>query len=175
MGPFASGFVPWEGAPASLPIQGNLERVFPTVISPTEAALVAGIGGLLQGRFGWAASTTGQVLNTRSSDADLVGIVVPYTRLGIAAPSSFSWQTFDPVARAWRLRQGLQVTLWAQGNFWLRFAGGAYTGQDVYASLADGSAISGAASGAELTRFKVCSNVQPGGLAQVSSYAFFGG
>jgi len=76
-------------------------------------------------------------------------------------------------AGALRVRPGLIVTLHARGNFWLRFAGGALYGNSVYASLVDGQAVSGPAANTELTPFKICSIACPGGLAIVSSSAFF--
>jgi hypothetical protein len=59
------------------------------------------------------------------------------------------------------------------GNFWLRFAGGALPGNSVYASLVDGSAVSGSAADCELTPWFVCSIAPPGQLAIVSTTAKF--
>lgn len=166
VGPFNAQV--YEGAFCSQPVQGNLERNFPSVLANAPGGLVAAPAGTIQGRFGWA-SATGIVNNTRVDATDVLGVVIPLQRLGP------TWQFYDPVVNAWRIRGGINLTLMAQGDFWLRFAGGAYTGTPVYASLVDGSAISGETDGAELTRWLVCSNAAPGCLAKVSSYATFGG
>src|SRR6202034_4111564 len=136
--------------------------------------------------FGWGNPTTGQVSNTRVTTQDVLGLVLPLRSLNgsnggvvggpraLAGPQAqFTWEWFDPSVQGWRVRTGLGVTLFDRGNFWVRFAAGALAGNSVYASLTDGSAISGAASGAELTPWKVCYNVAPGDLGQVSTTATF--
>lgn len=182
-----SALGPYEGAFASRVLGYNLE-----VLSPYRSALAgggafrAGVGGLLQGRFGWG-SSNGQALNTPTLPGDVLGVVIPLRSVNAAnggvvgGPAAFggplaqwSWMTYDRAARAWRLRQGIATTLMPAGNFWLKFAGGANYGDTVYASLTDGSAISG--SGIEntvVTPFKVCSECSAGGLALVSSTAQF--
>ncbi len=91
---------------------------------------------------------------------------------GLAGPqASWTWQFQD--GPYLRVRPGLSVTLHAQGNFWLEFAAGALYGNRVYASLVDGSAVSGRADNAEPTPFYVVSETRPGGLAAVSSAAIF--
>ena len=178
---------PYEGAFVSRVLGYNLE-----VLAPYASALAgtgafrAGPGGLLQGRFGWG-STNGYALNTPTLPGDVLGVVIPLRSVNAAnggvvgGPAAFggpvaswSWQTFDPVARAWRLREGIVATLMPRGNFWLRFAGGANYGDTVYARLTDGSAISGSGvDGTTVTPFKVCSECGAGQLAQVSSTSKF--
>ena len=174
-GPF--GCLPAEGAFASLPLGRNREILAPFASALAGAgSYTAPEGGTIMGRFGWADPATGLVNNTRTSPADQIGIVLPYRdRSGASVVGvGWTWSFFDPVANAYRVREGLSVTLMSRGNFWLRFAGGAYYGQPVYASLVDGSAISGDTGGAELTPWIVCSNANPGCLAIVSSTAKFG-
>ncbi len=179
----------YEGAFATAPLAWNLELRAPF------ASVTAGPGaprsaapGTIQGRFGWLNSASGLVNNTRIASDDVRGIVIPFRSLsganggvvggprGLAGPqASWTWEFWDhnvspPVLR---VRPGLVVTLHARGNFWLRFPAGALYGDSVYASLADGSAVSGPAANTELTPFKVCSIVAPGGLAKVSSAAHF--
>jgi hypothetical protein len=182
-----SALGPYEGAFASRVLGYNLE-----VLAPYASALAgsgafrAGVGGLLQGRFGWG-TAAGYALNTPTLPGDVLGVVIPLRSVNAAnggvvgGPAAFggpvafwSWQTWDTAARAWRMRQGIVATLMPTGNFWLKFAGGANYGDTVYASLTDGSAISG--SGVEntvVTPFKVCSECNTGGLALVSSTAQF--
>lgn len=158
----------YEGAFASLPLQANLERNFPSVLCGAGGFVSCSPLGTLQGRFGWGDITTRQVNNARLNASDSLGVVIPLERYGP------TWQYYDRSFNAYRIRAGLNMTLMAQGNFWLRFAGGAYAGQPVYASLVDGSALSGETDGAELTPWFVCSNAGPGRLAMVSTYAKFG-
>lgn len=178
---------PYEGAFASRVIAQNLE-----ILAPFASALSgvgawrAGPGGLLQGRFGWGNPDTGYVLNAPTSPADTRGLVVPlqsinYANGGVVGGpvrlggpgAAWTWQTFDRRFKAWRMRQGVVATLAVSGNFWLRFAGGANYGDPVYASLVDGSAISGAVDGAVKTPWKVVGKANAGGLAKVSSTAKF--
>lgn len=183
----SSALGPYEGAFASRVLGQNLE-----ILAPLRSALagpgswVAAPGGLLQGRFGFGVASTGQVWNAQQTASDMLGVVIPLRSVNTAnggvvgGPPAFggpvaslTWQTYDPTFKAWRLRQGLVATLVASGNFWLKFAGGANYGDTVYASLTDGSAISGALAGTIATPFKVCSPAAPGRLAIVSSTASF--
>lgn len=177
----------YEGAFASRVLAQNLETLAPFASAPGGVrAWVAGVGGLLQGRFGWGNAATGAILNTPTSALDVLGIVIPLQSVNganggvIGGPARFggwqaalTWQTWDVLSKAWRMRQGIVATLMPRGNFWLKFAGGANYGDTVYALTADGQAISGAVDGAVETPFKVCSNGQPGTLCKVSSTAKF--
>lgn len=169
---------PYEGAFVTPPIDRSNG---PTWFNPVPSVL-AGPGGLrappggtIQGRFGWASADDGLVRNTRLAASDQIGIVKPYRSASGAdvVGANWSWQFFDPLVCAFRVRQGLNVNLLAAGPFWLRFAGGAYAGEPVYASLVDGSAVSGSAAGCELTPWVVSSNGDPGNLAIVSTTAKF--
>lgn len=177
----------YEGAFASRVLGQNLETLAPFVSALAGlGAWQAPPGGLLQGRFGWANAATGLVYNAQQDASDVLGVVIPYNsvnganggvRGGPAAlggpQARWTWQTWDKVNRAWRLRAGLMVNLMTRGNFWLRFRGGASYGDPVYASLTDGTAISGPAVGAVSTPWVVCGDCGPGALAVVSSTAFF--
>jgi hypothetical protein len=87
--------------------------------------------------------------------------------------AALTWQFYDASVQGWRIRKGLVVTLMAAGNFWTCFTAGAAAGNPVYASLTDGSAISGEVSGAELTPRLVCYNVEPRQFGQISTTAVF--
>lgn len=178
----------FEGAFASRVLAQTLETLAPFAsVLAGPSALRAGPGGLLQGRFGFADPATGLVLNTApSSGVYALGVVIPLRSTNnanggvIGGPARFggpwaqwTWQTFDRAAKAWRMREGIVATLMSTGNFYLKFAGGANYGDTVYASLTDGSAISGVTGGAVQTAFKVCQPVGPGCLAVVSSTARF--
>lgn len=177
----------YEGAFASRPLGQNLETLAPFAsVLAGAGAWRAGPGGLLQGRFGWGDPDTGLAFNTPASLGGPLGIVIPLRSVNtanggvIGGPAAFggpaaswSWQTYDRVFRAWRLREGIVATMAASGNFWLKFAGGANYGDTVYASTADGSAISGEVAGTVITPWKVCSEASPGNLALVSTTARF--
>lgn len=118
--------------------------------------------GLALSRFGWADVDTGYAANARTRASQLLGFVFP-------AIVGHSARTF---ARGiWYARPGVGVTLMSAGDFWVRFTGGASVGARVYASLVDGSAISGEADAAEPTPWYVASDAAPGGLAIISTYS----
>lgn len=184
-----SALGPYEGAFASRVIGHNLETRAPYASALAgPGGFRAGPGGLLQGRFAWG-TTSGLVFNTPQGYpyAPLIlGVVIPLRSVNaangsvIGGPAAFggpiaqwSWQTYDPAFRAWRLREGIVTTLMPTGNFWLKFASGANYGDTVYASIADGSAISGNGTDSVVTPFKVCSDADAGQLAIVSSTAIF--
>jgi hypothetical protein len=177
----------WEGGFASRVLGQNLETLVPFSSSLAGASSWrAGPGGILQGRFGWGNPATGFVLNSQTTPEDTFGLVLPLQNVNyanggvIGGPARFggpmaawTWQTWDHQFQAWRMRQGIVATLMNSGNFWLRFAGGANYGDTVYASISDGSAISGEIGGAIETPWIVCSNTGPGHLARVSTTAKF--
>jgi hypothetical protein len=180
----------YEGAFASAPLAQNLELRAPfSSVTAGQGAARSSSPGTIQGRFGWLSSSTGLVSNTRLNASDVIGIVIPFRSLnganggvvggprGLAGPqASWTWEFYDPTITPYgglRVRPGLVVTLHNRGNFWLRFAGGALYGNAVYASLADGSAVSGPAANTELTPWLVCSQSPPGQLAAVSTQARF--
>lgn len=124
-------------------------------------AFRAGDDGLAVARFGWADYETGLVANTRALPRQQLGFVFP----------SINGNSAVRVARGVRyVRPGVGVTLMVAGDYWARFPGGAYVGVQVYASLVDGTAISGEADAAEATPWYVATDTQPGGLAIISTY-----
>lgn len=179
---------PYEGAFASRVIAQTLETLAPFAsVLAGAGAWRAGPGGLLQGRFGWGNPATNDVLNAPTTDQDSLGVVIPlqsvnYMNGGVVGgpvrfggpQAAWTWQTYDPRFKAFRLRQGIVATLMSRGNFWLRFAGGANYGDTVYASTVNGSAISGnPGANAVPTAFKVIGNSCGSGLVRVSSTAKF--
>jgi hypothetical protein len=175
----ALGGYPYEGAFVSPPRDRSNG---PTWYNPVPSVLAApgawrsAPPGTIAGRFGWGNPATGLVSNTRQTPEDALGIVTPYRSRSGADVIGFgwTWQYFDPAVAAFRIRQGLGVNLIGAGPFWVRFAGGAYAGEPVYASLIDGSAVSGSAANCESTPWIVSSNGAPGNLAIISTSAFFG-
>lgn len=175
----------YEGAFASRVLGQNLETLAP--FASSLGTWRAAPGGLLQGRFGFGDYSTGLVTNAAPAGPYELGVVVPLESTNnangnvIGGPARFggpwarwTWETWDKTAKAWRLRQGLMATLSPNGNFYLRFAGGANYGDTVYASLIDGTAVSGAGGvNTVATAFKVSAPGRPGSLVVVSSSAKF--
>ncbi len=160
----------YEGAFASQPLAQNLELRAPfSSVTAGPAAWRSNSPGSIQGRFGWGNSATGLVNNTRIDASDALGVIIPFRSMsgagvvggprGLAGPqASWTWEFLDPTITpcgGLRVRPGLVVTLHVRGNFWLRFAGGALYGNPVYASLVDGSAVSGPSANCELTPWLV--------------------
>jgi len=129
-------------------------------------ALVCATGDLAVSRFGWADLAAGTVANTRTNAAQ---------RLGWVFPQVGTWQRiyFDKVAKAWKLRAGLPVTVFVQGDFWVRFPGGAVVGNPVYALSVDGTPVSGYTAAGELTPWTVVAGCAPGELAIISTWSKF--
>lgn len=180
-------FGPYEGAFASRVLGQNLETLGPYASGLSGAgSYTAGPGGVLQGRFGFADPSTGYVLNSQTTAADAFGVVIPLQSVNAANGSvvggpaalggpwaRWTWQTWDAMNKAWRLREGLIANLMPSGNFWLKFPNGANYGDIVYASITDGTAQSGATADAVETLFRVIDNAEPYNLARVSSTARF--
>lgn len=138
-------------------VAGPLLPFYPTY--PT--SLVAAPAGAIVARFGWTDSQT--VFQPRQAASD---------GLGFVGSVYGTWQrVFRDDTGAWVARAGLPVTLYQDGAFWACFAAGAYGGDPVYASLVDGSCISGYDPNAELTRWSVMTPCQPGELAIISTWS----
>lgn len=122
----------------------------------------AGPGAAI-GRFAWADLTAGTVANARTAATQRVGFVLAQRG---------TWQRIyhDPVAKAWFIRPGMEVTLAAGGEFWCQFPGGAQAGQRVYANTTDGTASVVPSMGYEATPWVVQISCDPGSLAVISTY-----
>lgn len=114
--------------------------------------------GLEVGVFGWV-NADGLVSNTKLLDSQRLGFVLPL-------------MSFRPVPPLWGVvPPGYQVTLATAGDFFACFPGGAEPGAPVYASLFDGTPISGETPDAELTPWTVVIGCPPGGLAIISTWS----
>jgi hypothetical protein len=135
-------------------------------LSPVAGAM-PGQSGIGAGRFGWLNPANAIVLNTRTTVADFIGVTIP---------RGVNWEScYWSQGSRW-LRAGYQMSIISRGAFWLKFPGGAFRGDPVYASLVDGTAVSGnnVTFSVELTKFFVTRGCTPGTLAQVSTWANFG-
>lgn len=120
----------------------------------------AGEDGLAVARFAWADVESGLANNARTSATQLLGFVLPAVN---------GWAAVRITRGVRYIRPGLQVTLMSGGDFWARFAGGALAGDRVYASLVDGTLVSGEADDAEATPWFVALDAAPGSLAIIST------
>lgn len=118
-----------------------------------------GPDGVQVGVFGWADPNTGLVDNARA---------IPRQRLGLVLPLI----GFRTIPRLWDIiPPGYEVTMASAGDFLVSFPGGAIVGQNVYASLLDGSPVSGDTPGTEITPWVVMQNAAPGELCVISSWS----
>lgn len=118
--------------------------------------------GLAVGCFGWADPLSQLASNSKPNDTSLLGFVMP-TRGG--------WQRVLMTPARQYIRPGIEVTLASAGDFYCFFPYGALIGQPVYASILDGTPISGYSDNAQLTPWSVCTNVAPGEIAIISTWS----
>lgn len=90
-------------------------------------ALVCAALGVIVGRFGW---TDGAGVVSNGWNTGRIGFIHREQQALITAFLGESSQTVPG---------GMPISLYVQGDFWGKFAGGATIGQKVYASYADGS------------------------------------
>jgi hypothetical protein len=137
-----------------------------SMVSPVAAGIRAGAGGAGIGRFGWV-DANGIVLNTRTNDSDMLGIVLP------DIPLNSDWRNvfYDDVSCSWRIREGLPVTVLSVGKIGLRFRYGAQPSAPVYASLLDGRAISGYSADSELTPWLVATPAAADAIATITTWS----
>lgn len=157
----------FEGAFAQcpgVPFGPNGNPPYPSSLGMLQAGTAPDQSGVALGRFGWYNPNTGLVLNTRTTAEDQIGVTLPQCGC---------WERIYFNHGVRYIRTGKPLTLITAGPFYLRFAGGAYAGQPVYASLDDGTASSGPITNSELTSWLVTSNCSPGQLAIISSTAKF--
>lgn len=160
----------YPSALTASPVEGAFAYSEFTITASTIAgpngSIQAGAGGVALGRFAWI-RPDGVALNSRTSQDDVLGFVLPDY-----APF-VDWRRvfFDDAARAWKLRQGLPVTLVAAGNLWARFPNGARVGDQVYANPLDGRAVSGYSPTAEPTPWSVASAARANQLAIISTWS----
>lgn len=118
--------------------------------------------GLAVGVFGWCNPDTGYASNAKTSDASLLGFVLP---------TYGGWQRLRITPTRQFIRPGLEVTLCSAGDFYTLFPYGSLPGQPVYASIVDGTPISGYSDDAQLTPWSVVTQTAPGGLAIISTWS----
>lgn len=108
-----------------------------------DSQLVAGTGGVIVGRFGWVDSTNTTVLNSGTGAPD--GFIANELQASIQTIADSASLTIDA---------GRAMTVFNQGDFWVRVANAATRGQKIFASILDGRA-SAAAAGATIAAASV--------------------
>ena len=122
-----------QQAPA---VEGDFASANPrATVLAGESALVTGANGVTVGRFAWALA--GIAGNSYQPSPAQVGFVHREMQALITV-----WLGQSSMV----VPSGLPITLFEQGDFWGKFAGGAAVGQKVYANFGDGS-LSAAATG----------------------------
>lgn len=151
---------------ASPAVEGAFAYSEYTITASRVQLVQAGPNGVAIGRFAWI-RPDGVALNQRTSQDDVIGFVLPDYSPYVDWRRVF----FDDVAKVWKIRQGLAVTLISAGNNWARFQNGARVGDRVYANPLDGSVISGNSPGSEPTQWFVASPARGGSLAIISTWS----
>jgi hypothetical protein len=144
-------------------------------------AWCAGPAGVSFNRFGFADPNTGLVSNAYSPGQEM-GIVLPQPlRYGRNGWNLAQWSNFVPpgspplppsgIPPTLILRQGMPCTLLIQGRFIMQFLGGTQVGQQVFASVADGSAWTGVTGAGYLpTAWTTLGACGPNGRVQINTY-----
>lgn len=112
--------------------------------------------GVTVGVFAWVNPETGVVENCRACPTWQLGFV-----MSAALPSA------DKLS--YTIPPGHEVSLAGGGDFYAVFPDGAKQGRQVYASIFDGTPVSGETSDAQPTQWRVMTDVPPGGLAIIST------
>ena len=131
---------------------------------PQSAGFVAGPQDAITAHFCWCDPIDQTVANTRSA---------PWQILAYLVPQAGNWNLVYTANGFLYLRKGFPATVLTRGNLRVRFPSGAVAGQSVYASLLDGTQISGYSANAELTPWFVVSNCAPWGYALISTWSTF--
>lgn len=142
-------------------------------------ALVGEPNGVAIGRFGWADLNTGLVYSAQQAPENVLGFVYRPSLDNQFWPT-YDWRRtyWDCTRLAWISRGGFELTLARRGDFWARFDGGAYVGQDVYANVLDGSCVAfnrgtGPVTGYVQTPWRTVREAAPGCLSIISSWSTF--
>lgn len=146
-----------------VPIEGRYFFRASSLVPPVEAGFAAGVGGASIARFGWA-DADGRVTNARASDTDLLGLVVY---------QGGDWRRvyWDETARAWKIREGMNLTLLARApGVWVRLGNLGYANAPVYTSPLDGVAYAGQADGLIATPWRVGRPIGSGGLSLLTTW-----
>lgn len=154
------------GAPPraeGVPVSGVYYNRASSLIVGGEAGTVAGVGGLSIGRFAWAAPD-GRCLNQRTSDQDLLGLVVW---------QGGDWRRvfWDEVTFSWKIREGMNVTLLTRApGEWVRIPSGGQWGEAIYTSPLDGVPVAGYADGLEATPWSLARPARGDSLSLITTW-----
>lgn len=125
-----------QQAPA---VEGDFASANPRhVMLAGEAAITAGPGGLIIGRFAFVRNDLLTATNVNPG--------VPFRTAFVHRDQVALIPTgYPPNEATLVVPAGLEVTVFDAGDFWARFAAGAVVGQKVFANYADGTLVAGTA------------------------------
>ena len=160
-----------------MPFQSRINRTLPigvegdfastnpyhSLLNASGGQYKAGASGVVVGRFAWVDDATGLAANAKGS----------LTRGGFVKRANTATVLTPGQEYSLTIRGGFEVELFDGGDFYARFAAGATSDQNVFASDTTGELVSDA--GATLTDhtitpFKVVNTVLAGELAKITGW-----
>ena len=160
-----------------MPFQSRINRTLPvgvegdfastnpyhSLLNASGGQYKAGASGVVVGRFAWVDDDTGLAVNAKGT----------LTRGGFVKRANTATVLTPGQEYSLTIRGGFEVELFDGGDFYARFAAGATSGQNVFASDTTGELVADA--GATLashtiTPFKVVNTVLAGELAKITGW-----
>lgn len=123
----------------------------------------AASAGVIVGRWAWVDDATGLATNVQGS----------LTRGGFVRRANTATVLAPTQEYSMTIRGGFEVSLFDGGDFYARFAAGANSGDNVFASVTDGTLVANSGTtltGYVLTPFKVANTVAAGELAKITGW-----
>ena len=160
-----------------MPFQSRINRTLPigvegdfastnpyhSLLNASGGQYKAGASGVVVGRFAWVDDATGLAANAKGS----------LTRGGFVKRANTATVLTPGQEYSLTIRGGFEVELFDGGDFYARFAAGATSDQNVFASDTTGELVSDAGAtltGHTITPFKVVNTVLAGELAKITGW-----
>ena len=160
-----------------MPFQSRINRTLPigvegdfastnpyhSLLNASGGQYKAGASGVVVGRFAWVDDDTGLAANAKGS----------LTRGGFVKRANTATVLTPGQEYSLTIRGGFEVELFDGGDFYARFAAGATSDQNVFASDTTGELVSDAGAtltGHTITPFKVVNTVLAGELAKITGW-----
>ena len=160
-----------------MPFQSRINRTLPigvegdfastnpyhSLLNASGGQYKAAAAGVVVGRFAWVDDATGLAVNAKGA----------LTRGGFVKRANTATDLTPGQEYSLTIRGGFEVELFDGGDFYARFAAGATSDQNVFASDTTGELVSDAGSildGHTITPFKVVNTVLAGELAKITGW-----
>ena len=160
-----------------MPFQSRINRTLPvgvegdfastnpyhSLLNASGGQYKAGAAGVIVGRFAWVDDATGLAANAKGS----------LTRGGFVKRANTATVLTPGQEYSLTIRGGFEVELFDGGDFYARFAAGTNSGDNVFASVTDGTLVANSGTtlaGYVLTPFKVANTVAAGELAKITGW-----